>query len=63
MERVAMTRNGSIWMLTAVLVLAGLATPARAQVSEAPSSAQRPNWTASFPSLKQFNRISGRILT
>ena len=30
-----MTRNGSIWMLTAVLALSGLATPARAQVSEA----------------------------
>src|ERR1700712_132995 len=34
MEREAMTRNGSIWMLTAVLALSGLATPARAQVSE-----------------------------
>ena len=31
-----MTRNGSIWMLTAALALSGLATPARAQqVSEA----------------------------
>jgi outer membrane protein len=30
-----MTGNGSIWMLTAVLALSGLATPARAQVSEA----------------------------
>jgi outer membrane protein len=31
-----MTRNGSIWMLTAALVMSGLATPARAQqVSEA----------------------------
>ncbi|MCU1386075.1 MAG: type secretion outer membrane protein TolC family [Acidobacteria bacterium] len=29
-----MTRNGSIWMLTAVLALSGLATPARAQVSD-----------------------------
>ncbi len=36
MERLAMTRNGSIWMLTATLALSGLATPARAQqVSEA----------------------------
>ncbi len=36
MERLAMTRNGSIWMLTAALVLSGLVTPARAQqVSEA----------------------------
>lgn len=35
MERLVMTRKGSIWMLTAVLALAGLATPARAQVSEA----------------------------
>ena len=35
MERLAMTRNGSIWMLTAALALSGLATPARAQqVSE-----------------------------
>ena len=35
MERLAMTRNGSIWMLTAALALLGLATPARAQqVSE-----------------------------
>jgi outer membrane protein len=30
-----MTRNGSIWMLTAALALSGLATPARAQTSEA----------------------------
>jgi hypothetical protein len=29
-----MTRNGSIWLLTATLALSGLATPARAQVSE-----------------------------
>ena len=36
MERLAMTRNGSIWMLTAALALSGLATPAHAQqVSEA----------------------------
>jgi outer membrane protein len=35
MERVAMTRNGSIWMLTAALAFSGLAAPARAQVSEA----------------------------
>ncbi len=36
MERLAMTRNGSIWMLTAAFVMSGLATPARAQqVSEA----------------------------
>jgi outer membrane protein len=35
MERLGMTRNGSIWMLTATLALSGLATPARAQVSEA----------------------------
>ena len=36
MERLAMTRNGSIWMLTAALALSGLATPARAQqVSDA----------------------------
>jgi outer membrane protein len=34
MERLVMTRKGSIWMLTAVLALSGLATPARAQVSE-----------------------------
>src|SRR4051812_17287044 len=31
MERWVMTRNGSIWILTAVLGLAGLAAPARAQ--------------------------------
>ena len=31
-----MTRNGSIWMLTAALALSGVATPARAQqISEA----------------------------
>ncbi len=36
MERLAMTRNGLIWMLTAALVLSGLVTPARAQqVSDA----------------------------
>src|SRR3954451_5915924 len=36
METWVMTRNGSIWILTAVLGLAGLAAPARAQsVSEA----------------------------
>ena len=36
MERLVMTRNGSIWMITAALVLSGVATPARAQqVSEA----------------------------
>jgi hypothetical protein len=35
MERLEMTRKGSIWMLTAVLALSGLATTARAQVSEA----------------------------
>ena len=36
MERVVMTRNGSIWMIAAALVLSGVATPARAQqVSEA----------------------------
>jgi len=36
MERLGMTRNGSIWMLTAALAVSGLATPARAQqVSEA----------------------------
>ena len=36
MERLAMTRNGSIWILTAALALSGLATPARAQqVSDA----------------------------
>src|SRR6202043_3735227 len=36
MERLAMTRNGSIWMLTAALAFSGLAAPARAQqVSEA----------------------------
>ena len=36
MERLVMTRKGSIGMLTAVLALSGLATPARAQqVSEA----------------------------
>ena len=36
MERLVMTRKGSIWMLTAALALSGLATPARAQqVSEA----------------------------
>ena len=36
MERLAMTRNGSIWMLTAALALSGLAAPARAQqVSDA----------------------------
>jgi outer membrane protein len=29
-----MTRNGSIWMLTATLALSSVATPARAQVSE-----------------------------
>jgi len=34
MERLVMTRNGSIWMLTAVVALSALATPARAQVSE-----------------------------
>jgi outer membrane protein len=34
MERLVMTRKGSIWMLTAVLALSGLAKPARAQVSE-----------------------------
>jgi outer membrane protein TolC len=31
MERLVMTRNGSIWMLTAALALSGLASPARAQ--------------------------------
>jgi outer membrane protein TolC len=35
MERVDMTRNGSIVMLTAALAFAGFAAPARAQVSEA----------------------------
>jgi outer membrane protein len=35
MERLVMTRKGSIWMLTAVLAFSGLAKPARAQVSEA----------------------------
>ena len=36
MERLAMTRNGSIWMVTAALALTGVATPARAQqISEA----------------------------
>ena len=30
-----MTRNGSIWMLTAAIAFSGLAAPARAQVSEA----------------------------
>jgi outer membrane protein len=35
MEKLGMTRNGSIWMLAATLTTAGLATPARAQqVSE-----------------------------
>jgi outer membrane protein TolC len=31
METLGMTRNGSIWMLTAALALSGVATPARAQ--------------------------------
>src|SRR5471030_996695 len=31
MERLAMTRNGSIWVLTGALALTGIATPARAQ--------------------------------
>src|SRR3954469_21491177 len=35
MEKLGMTRKGSIWMLTSVLALSGLAAPARAQVSEA----------------------------
>jgi outer membrane protein len=35
MEKLGMTRKGSIWMLTSVLALTGLAAPARAQVSEA----------------------------
>src|SRR3954471_21914800 len=35
MEKLGMTRKGSIWMLTSVLALSSLASPARAQVSEA----------------------------
>src|SRR3954467_2452084 len=35
MEKLGMTRKGSIWMLTSVLALSSLAAPARAQVSEA----------------------------
>src|SRR3954467_8136138 len=35
MEKLGMTRKGSIWMLTSVLAVSGLAAPARAQVSEA----------------------------
>ena len=34
MERLVMRRNGSIWMLAAALAFSGIATPARAQVSE-----------------------------
>ncbi len=34
METLAMTRNGSLWMLAAALAFSGLAAPARAQVSE-----------------------------
>jgi outer membrane protein TolC len=34
MEKLGMTRKGSIWMLTSVLALSGVAAPARAQVSE-----------------------------
>src|SRR4051794_24938311 len=35
MEKLGMTHKGSIWMLTSVLALSSLASPARAQVSEA----------------------------
>src|SRR3954466_11746388 len=35
MEKLGMTRMGSIWMLTSVLALSSLASPARAQVAEA----------------------------
>src|SRR3954447_9124392 len=35
MEKLGMTRKRSIWILTSVFALSGLAAPARAQVSEA----------------------------